>query len=132
MCCGRPSSGMHRTREGESVTIEKILITTVEPTFEGIVTALAAFVPDGALLGDFFPITLLSGDDELWFTIHAPRHLEVDTEARLLLEDPPASITWWTEVALPTWNPEPGLVVLQHLAEYLDGTVHDREGEPTA
>lgn len=122
---------MHRKRWDDSVTIEKILISAAEPTFGKIVTALAAFVPDGALLGDSFPVTLLSQDDELWFSLHAPRHLETDAEAQLLLENPPTRITWWTEIALPTWNPEPGLVILKHLAEYLDGTVHDREGEPT-
>ena len=108
------------------MAVEKVLVTPEEPTYEKIWTAFAAFVPDGALLGEDFPASLISGGDELWLTLHRPRRLDDDHDARQLLQHPPPHITWWSDVILPAWNPEPGLLIMGYLAEYLDGSIQDR------
>lgn len=108
------------------MAIEKVLVTPEEPTYGTIWTAFAAFVPDGAMLGEDFPATLISGTDKLWLTLHRPRRLDDDRDARPLLTNPPPRITWWSDVILPEWNAEPGTIIMEHLAEYLDGSVHDR------
>ncbi|MDO5066537.1 MAG: hypothetical protein Q4D96_04570 [Propionibacteriaceae bacterium] len=108
------------------MTIEKVLITPLPPDLEQVVTAFAAFVPEARLLGETFPVSLLSEADELWFTLHAPRRIDHEAEARLLLAEPPPRIRWWTDVALSAWHPEPGLLIMKALAEYLDGSLHDR------
>lgn len=106
--------------------VEKVLVTPTEPTYEKIWTAFAAFVPDGGVLSDGFPVSLISGKDELWLNLHAPRPLDDDRDARPLLVDPPTRIAWWTDVIIPAWNAEPGLLIMKLLAEYLDGSLHDR------
>lgn len=108
------------------MAIEKVLVTPTEPTYKEIWTAFAAFVPDGGMLGEDFPAALFSGGDELWLTLHRPRRIDDDTDSRPLLQDPPDRITWWSDVILPPWNPEPGMIIMKYLAEYLHGSFHDR------
>ncbi|MDO5066153.1 MAG: hypothetical protein Q4D96_02585 [Propionibacteriaceae bacterium] len=108
------------------MAVEKVLVTPAEPVFQKIWRAFAVFVPDGGLSSETFPTSLISGTDELWLTLHAPRHPVAQEDARLLLADPPSHIGWWTDVIIPAWNPEPGIIVMKALAEYLDGSLHDR------